>query len=126
MIPQPTEKELDILQVLWAKGPQTVREVNDQLRSEKEIGYTTTLKILQIMHDKGLVSRELKGKTHIYKSIISESATQQKMLDKVVDKVFKGSAMNLVMQALGNSKSTDKELDEIRAYIDQLKNDKND
>lgn len=126
MIPQPTEKELDILQVLWAKGPQTVREVNDQLQSEKEIGYTTTLKILQIMHDKGLVSRELKGKTHIYKSIISESATQQKMLDKVVDKVFKGSAMNLVMQALGNSKSSDKELDEIRAYIDQLKNDKND
>ncbi|MEQ9120467.1 BlaI/MecI/CopY family transcriptional regulator [Fulvivirga sp.] len=126
MIPQPTEKELDILQVLWAKGPQTVREINDQLQSEKEIGYTTTLKLLQIMHDKGLVSRELNGKTHIYKSIVSESATQQKMLDKVVDKVFKGSAMNLVMQALGNSKSTDKELDEIRAYIDQLKNDKND
>ncbi len=126
MIPQPTEKELDILQVLWAKGPQTVREVNDQLQSEKEVGYTTTLKILQIMHDKGLVSRELNGKTHIYKSLISESATQQKMLDKVVDKVFKGSAMNLVMQALGNSKSTDKELDEIRAYIDQLKNENND
>ncbi|MEQ9167208.1 MAG: BlaI/MecI/CopY family transcriptional regulator [Fulvivirga sp.] len=126
MIPQPTEKELDILQVLWAKGPQTVREINDQLQSEKEIGYTTTLKLLQIMHDKGLVSRELNGKTHIYKSIVSESATQQKMLDKVVDKVFKGSAMNLVMQALGNSKSTDKELDEIRAYIDQLKNEKND
>ncbi|MEQ8476077.1 BlaI/MecI/CopY family transcriptional regulator [Fulvivirga sp.] len=126
MIPQPTEKELDILQVLWAKGPQTVREINDQLQSEKEIGYTTTLKLLQIMHDKGLVSRELNGKTHIYKSIVSESATQQKMLDKVVDKVFKGSAMNLVMQALGNSKSSDKELDEIRAYIDQLKNDKND
>lgn len=125
MTPQPTEKELDILQVLWANGPQTVRVVNDQLQSEKEIGYTTTLKILQIMHDKGLVSRELKGKTHIYKAIISESATQQKMLDKVVDKVFKGSAMNLVMQALGNSKSTDKELDEIRAYIDQLKS-KND
>ncbi|MEQ8243521.1 BlaI/MecI/CopY family transcriptional regulator, partial [Fulvivirga sp.] len=104
MIPQPTEKELDILQVLWAKGPQTVREINDQLQSEKEIGYTTTLKLLQIMHDKGLVSRELNGKTHIYKSIVSESATQQKMLDKVVDKVFKGSAMNLVMQALGNSK----------------------
>jgi len=126
MIPQPTEKELDILQVLWAKGPQTVREINDQLQSEKEVGYTTTLKILQIMHEKGLVSRELKGKTHIYRSIISESDTQQKMLDKVVDKVFKGSAMNLVMQALGNSKSTDKELDEIRAYIDQLKNENND
>jgi BlaI family penicillinase repressor len=126
MIPQPTEKELDILQVLWVNGPQTVREVNDQLQSEKEIGYTTTLKLMQIMHEKGLVSRELQGKTHIYKAIISEVATQQKMLDKVVDKVFKGSAMNLVMQALGNSKSTDKELDEIRAYIDQLKNKNND
>ena len=117
---KPTEKELEILQVLWTQGPATVRTVNDHLGSDRDIGYTTTLKLMQIMFDKGLVSRKKEGKTHIYTAEISEEKTQKQLIDRLLDTAFKGSAMKLVMQALGHKKASKEELEEIRKYIDQL------
>jgi len=116
----PTDSELEILQILWGKGPSTVKDVNIILANEKEVGYTTTLKILQIMHEKKLVSREKDGKSHIYTASISIDDTRQQVLDKVVDTVFQGSAMKLVMQALGNRKSSKEELEEIKKYLETL------
>jgi BlaI family penicillinase repressor len=116
----PTDGELEILQILWGKGPSTVKNVNIILANEKEVGYTTTLKIMQIMHEKKLVSREKDGKSHIYTASISIDDTRQQVLDKVVDTVFQGSAMKLVMQALGNRKSSKEELEEIKKYLDTL------
>ncbi len=119
-IPKPTEAELEILQVLWEYGPSTVRFVNDLLSKQKQVGYTTTLKIMQIMADKQLLSRDTTGKTHIYQVAISQQKTQQQLIDKLMTSAFGGSAMKLVMQALGNKKSTAAELNEIRAFLDQL------
>jgi len=116
----PTAKELEILQVLWTKGPSTVRDVNEILAKDKRIGYTTTLKLMQIMFEKGIISREKNGKTHIYKAEITQNNTQQQLVDKLLESAFGGSAMKLVMQALGTSKSSKQELDEIREYLDKL------
>lgn len=119
---KPTDSELEILQVLWATGEATVRTVNDQIaaRTGREPGYTTTLKLMQIMHEKGLLTRRADGKTHIYQAAVSREATQGQLLNQLVDKAFGGSAMQLVMQALGNRKSSASELDEIRAFLDSL------
>lgn len=118
--PKPTEGELEILQVIWAHGPSTVRFVNDKLSRNRVVGYTTTLKIMQIMAEKGLLSRDTSGKTHIYKSSVSQKKTQQLLTDKLMTTAFGGSAMKLVMQALGNKKSTAEEIQEIRAFLDKL------
>ncbi|MEQ8927473.1 MAG: BlaI/MecI/CopY family transcriptional regulator [Fulvivirga sp.] len=117
---KPTDKELEILQVLWDKGPSTVREVNEQLSQDKEIGYTTTLKFMQIMHEKGIVSRELFGKTHRYTALINKTSIQQTLVEQLMETAFQGSAMKMVMQVLGNKKSSAKELKEIKEYIDKL------
>jgi len=121
---KPTDSELSILQILWENGESSVREVNDQLNekntSSKEIGYTTTLKLMQIMLDKNLVSRNTDSRTHIYSAAISESETQGKLLNQFVDATFRGSAMKLVMQALGNHKASSEELDEIKALINKI------
>ena len=119
---KPTESEFEVLQSLWKNGPSTVRQINEELSLKREVGYTTTLKIMQIMHEKGLLSREKSGKTHIYKAEISQSETQQAMLDRFVERTFEGSAMQLVMQALGNHKASPEELSQIRAYLDELEN----
>lgn len=121
---KPTERELEILQVIWSSGPSTVREINETLSVDGSIGYTTTLKLMQIMFEKGILSRTKSGKTHIYQATISREDTQKHLIDKLLDTAFQGSAMNLVMQALGNSKSSKKELDEIRDYLDKLEGDK--
>ena len=120
----PTDGELEILQVLWEKGPSTVKQVNEIQAREKEVGYTTTLKLMQIMHEKNLVSRERSGKSHIYTAEVSIDDTRQRVLEKVVDTVFQGSAMKLVMQALGNRKSSKKEIEEIKRYLESLDEDK--
>ncbi|MFD1140141.1 BlaI/MecI/CopY family transcriptional regulator [Larkinella insperata] len=117
---KPTESELEILQVLWAKGPSTVRQVNDHLSQTKDVGYTTTLKLMQIMHDKRLLSRTEEGRYHIYQALVDEKETQQHLLDRFVDTAFRGSAMKLVMQALGNSKATPQELEELKKLINNL------
>ena len=117
---KPTDKELEILQVLWEKGPASVREVHEALGGEATNGYTTILKLMQIMHEKGTVTRQKRGKLHLYKAVHSEEATRKQILDKFIDKVFKGSAAQLVISALGNQKSSPEELDAVRKYLDQL------
>jgi BlaI family penicillinase repressor len=117
---KPTESELEILQVLWAKGPSTVRQVNEHLSQTRDIGYTTTLKLMQIMNEKGLLSRTEEGRYHVYQALIGEEETQQHLLDRFVDTAFRGSAMKLVMQALGNSKATPQELAELQRLINNL------
>jgi BlaI family transcriptional regulator, penicillinase repressor len=119
---KPTESELDILQILWDKESATVREVHDELSLNKDSGYTTTLKLLQIMFEKGLVTRDDSSKTHIYKAAISKERTQKQFLNKMIDTLFAGSSTQLVLQALGNQKASKGELDEIQKYLDNLKN----
>jgi len=121
---KPTESELEILQVLWAKGPSLVRAVNDELNKTREIGYTTTLKLMQIMSEKGLLSRSKEGRGHIYHPLVEQSTTQKQMLNKVLNGVFGGSASTLVMQALGNHHASEEELNEIKNYINQLEGGK--
>ena len=118
---KPTESELDILQILWDKGTATVREVHEELSKNKDSGYTTTLKLLQIMFEKGIVSRDDSSKTHIYKPAISKERTQTQFLNKMIDTLFSGSSTQLVLQALGNQKASKVELDEIQKYLDNLK-----
>ncbi len=125
MTPVPTDSELDILQVLWQSGPQTVRFVNEFLNKkrsaeDKEIGYTTTLKFMQIMLDKGLLEREIIERSHIYKPSVSEEQTQSQVLRGVMDAAFRGSATSLVLRALGSGKTTPEELDKIKALIDEI------
>lgn len=117
---RPTESELEILNILWKKGEATVKEVHEELSKTKESGYTTTLKIMQIMHEKGLVSREKEGKTHKYSSAYSAEKTRTQLLDKLMDAAFGGSAMKLVMQALGNKKTTREEIKELKEYLDKI------
>ncbi|MCB0566052.1 MAG: BlaI/MecI/CopY family transcriptional regulator [Phaeodactylibacter sp.] len=125
-IPKPTESELEILHVLWEHGPSSVRFVNDKLNEEREIGYTTTLKLMQIMADKGLALRNTESRTHIYKAAVSEADTQKRLLQKFVDTAFRGSAVKLVMQALGNHQASPKELDEIKALIEKMESEDDD
>jgi len=117
---KPTDSELEILQVLWEKGHCTVREVHETL-DKKDAGYTTTLKLMQIMHEKGLVSRDTSAKTHIYRALLSQQKTQQQLVNKMIDHVFNGSAARLVMQALGNQSASKEEIELIQAYLDKLK-----
>jgi BlaI family penicillinase repressor len=118
--PKPTDAELEILQVLWERGACTVREVNDVLGSKREIGYTTTLKLMQIMHEKGLLEREKDGKGHVYAAIVDREVTQRALLDRFLESAFSGSAMQLVMQTLGGHKASPAEIDQIRAYLDTI------
>lgn len=120
---KPTEGELEILQILWNRGQATVREVHEELSQYKESGYTTTLKLMQIMFDKGTVVRDDSSKTHIYKANITRDNTQKQMLGKMVNTLFGGSTTQLVMQALGNSHAAPsrEELDEIQRLLDDLK-----
>jgi BlaI family transcriptional regulator, penicillinase repressor len=117
---KPTESELEILQLLWELGPSTVRVVNERLNLKREVGYTTTLKLMQIMAEKGIVSRQEDARTHIYTSAIEESATKEVLLQNFVTNTFRGSAMQMVMQALGNHEATPNELEEIKALISQI------
>ena len=117
---KPTDSELEILNILWAKGPCTVREIHEVLEQNKEAGYTTSLKLLQIMHEKGLVSRDTSSKTHIYTAAIAQEKIQGQLVQRFIDNVFNGSATQLVMQALGNHKADAAELDMIREYLKKI------
>jgi predicted transcriptional regulator len=122
-LPRPTEGELEILQVLWALGPASVRQVNDALSANRSVGYTTTLKLMQIMVDKGLLARDTSERTHIYRAVVAERDTRQNLLQNLVDQAFGGSAMDLVIQALGSHRATPEELEEIKALIERLEKD---
>ncbi len=119
---KPTESELEILQVLWAKGIASVREVHEELSKTKEAGYTTTLKLMQIMNEKGLVKRDDSIKTHIYQPAVSREKTQKHLLGKMINTLFGGSPTELVLQALGTHKASSEELEEIQKLINNLKN----
>ena len=118
---KPTEGELEILQVLWVNGQATVREVHENILKYKEAGYTTTLKLMQIMFEKGLVSRDDSSKTHIYTANVSREKTQNQFLGKMINNLFGGSSTQLVMQALGNHSPHKEELNEIQIMLDNLK-----
>lgn len=117
-LPRPTDAELAILRILWERGPSTVRQVHEALLAERQSGYTTALKLLQIMTDKGLVRRDESDRTHIYTARLSEEQTQRQLVGDLLDKAFGGSAMKLVMQALSTRKASPEDLAQIRALLD--------
>jgi BlaI family transcriptional regulator, penicillinase repressor len=120
---RPTESELEILQVLWDKESATVREVHEVLEQLRDIGYTTTLKTMQIMTEKGMLSRDKSSRQHIYYPLVSRKECQQVFINKMVDGLFNGSAGRLVMGALDNKKLSNHEIREIRDYLNQFEND---
>jgi BlaI family transcriptional regulator, penicillinase repressor len=117
---KPTAKELEILQIMWKNGPSSVKFVHIALGGDQANGYTTILKVLQIMHEKGLVTRQKAGKLHLYKAVVSKENTNQQLVHKMIETVFQGSSTQLVLSALGNGKSSKEELHEIRKYLDKL------
>ncbi|WP_429381390.1 BlaI/MecI/CopY family transcriptional regulator [Mucilaginibacter sp. UYCu711] len=117
---EPTRSELEILQVLWKTGPATVRTVNDELLKQKEVNYSTTLKFMQLMAEKGLLKRDDSQMKHIYSVVEAEEKTKAHLLDKFVDTMYKGSAGKLVMQLLGDKTPSRKELQEIKDLLNKL------
>lgn len=120
MIGKPTESELEILQILWEFGPLTVRELNDKHNEERKVGYTTSLKMMQIMTEKGLLSRDTGERSHIYSPLLRSEEVQSTMLDHVLKTVFKGNRSNLVLQALGKQDASPEEISEIKSLIKKL------
>ena len=126
-VAKPTESELEVLQILWKNGPGTVRFVNDrlnELNEKKTVGYTTTLKIMQLMFEKGLLKRDENARSHLYRAAVKEKETQRLLLDRFLETAFGGSALKLVMQALGNHKASREEISQIRKLLDNLEGEK--
>jgi BlaI family penicillinase repressor len=119
-LPKPTDSELEILQVLWQHGPATVRFVNEQLSRKREVGYTTTLKWLQLMLEKKLVLRDDAVWPHVYQAAVREEETQGQLLDRLVESAFGGSALKLMLRALGQGQNTREELNQIQALLNQI------
>jgi predicted transcriptional regulator len=119
-LPRPTDAELAILRVLWDRGPCTVRTVQEALKSDRGTGYTTALKFLQIMTEKGLVRRDDRRRTHVYEAVVPAEATQRQLVRDLLDRAFAGSARQLVMQALSARKASKADLNEIREMLDSL------
>ena len=122
--PQPTPAELSILRVLWKQGPSTVRDVHEALQDDRATGYTTTLKLLQIMTEKGLVTRQEVGRAHVYRARQSEEQAQRRIVGDLLDRVFDGAAQKLVMHALASRKASAEELAEIRRLLDEIEGEK--
>ena len=120
-IPKPTQAELAILRVLWQRGPSTVRQVQDGLVHGAAVGYTTILKLLQIMTEKGLVARDVVPRTHIYSAGVSEQTTQKNLVSDLLERAFGGSSLGLVQQALAAKRLSPEELEQIQAWIDSHK-----
>ncbi|MEZ4896234.1 MAG: BlaI/MecI/CopY family transcriptional regulator [Saprospiraceae bacterium] len=121
---KPTDAELDILAILWQHGPSSVRTVHDILNEQREVVYTTTLKTMQVMTEKGLLKRDTSQKTHIYEAAIRADMLQEDVVDKVVNTLFAGSSLNLVMHALGNKPTSKEDLDQIKELIKKLEKEK--
>jgi len=118
---KPTESELEILQILWLRNIATVREVHEDLAKFKNVGYTTTLKLMQIMHEKGLVKRDESMRTHVYQPAVNKEKTQKHLLSKMINSLFGGSSTQLVLQALGEQKVSEEELAQIQVLLNNLK-----
>lgn len=121
-LPEPTKAELEILQVLWEFGPSTVRFVNDKLNEQREVNYTSTLKQMQILTEKGILKRDESQMKHIYIPVEAESKTKNQLLDRFVNTLYKGSASSLVMQLLGNEKTSKEDIEEIKRLLNKLEN----
>ncbi len=122
-LPRPTDAELAILRILWDRGSATVREVHEQLPDSEERSYTTTLKFMQIMTDKGLVVRNTEQRTHIYKAAHPPEQTRKRLVNDLINRAFNGSAANLILNALNSKQTSPEELKEIRSLLDQLTED---
>jgi len=120
---EPTRSELEILQILWETGPSTVREVNNELLKQKDVNYTTTLKLMQIMADKGILKRDESQMKHIYHVAEAEEKTKDHLLNRFVDTMYQGSTGKLVMQLLGNKKTSKEDLQQIRDLLNRLEKD---
>ncbi|MCB0579130.1 MAG: BlaI/MecI/CopY family transcriptional regulator [Phaeodactylibacter sp.] len=121
---KPTDAELEVLQILWEHGPSSVRFVNTELSKNREVVYTTTLKMMQVMAEKGFLRRDTARRTHLYEAVIDEKSVQEDIVDKLVDTVFRGSPLKLAMQALGQEKASARDLAEIKKIIEELQKDK--
>jgi BlaI family transcriptional regulator, penicillinase repressor len=117
--PRPTDAELEILRVLWNRGPSTVRDVFEELKRDKPVGYTTILKFMQIMADKGLVRRNEDQRAHLYEAMVPKESTQRQLVGDLLDRAFGGSSLDLVMQALSAKRATGSEIDQIRRLLDK-------
>lgn len=122
---KPTDTELEILQVLWEKGPLTVRQVNDRIREDRMVGYTTTLKIMQIMTDKGILERDTHRRSHVYKPAMDPETVQETMMEHMLRTVYRGNRSTMILQALGTREVSEGELREIKTLIDQLEKERN-
>ena len=123
-VPKPTDAELAILRILWERGPSTVRHVHELLARDRQAAYTTALKLLQIMTEKGLVERDERERTHVYRARLSEDQTQRQLVRDLLDRAFGGSAGKLVMQALATRRASADELREIRKIVDEAKSER--
>src|SRR5437868_5226621 len=123
-LPRPTDAELQILKVLWNRGPSTVRDVHEALSESRSTGYTTVLKFLQIMAEKGLVRRDEKQRAHVYEARLPQEQTQKQLVRDLLERAFDGSAPDLVMQALSAKKASSEELSQIRKILDEMEKDK--
>jgi predicted transcriptional regulator len=121
-LPRPTEGELELLRILWERGPSTVRDIHEQISTTRPLGYTSVLKLLQIMTDKGLVEREESGKAHIYQPAASQNETQDQLLRDISERLFAGSAAQLAMHALSLEPVNEHDLEALRTLIDQKRN----
>jgi predicted transcriptional regulator len=119
-VPQPTAAELEILRTLWERGPSTVREVREMLEKQRATGYTTVLKLLQIMTEKGLVRRDERQRAHVYQARIPQEQTERQLVGDLLERAFGGEASRLVMQALSAKKASREELDRVRKFLDGL------
>ncbi|HEY7392924.1 MAG TPA: BlaI/MecI/CopY family transcriptional regulator [Bryobacteraceae bacterium] len=117
--PLPTDAELEILQVLWTRGASTVRDVFEELKQAKPVGYTTVLKLMQIMAEKGLVRRNEEQRTHVYQAMAPRESTERQIVGDLLDRAFGGSAAQLVMRALSTKRATAAEIDQIRHLLNQ-------
>lgn len=119
-LPEPTAAELEILQLLWESGPATVREIHDQLSRRRPVVYTTVLKLMQIMAEKGLVARDESARAHVYQARLSQEEARRRLVGDLLDRLFQGSAKQLVLQALSSRKASQAEIAEIRQLLDEL------
>ncbi|HEY0303944.1 MAG TPA: BlaI/MecI/CopY family transcriptional regulator [Longimicrobiales bacterium] len=119
--PVPTNAELEILGILWQHGPQTVKQVHEFIRETRDVGYTTVLKLMQLMTEKGLLERDESERSHVYATLVPEKNVKRKLVSDLVDRAFAGSAASLVQQLLSAKRASPEELDEIRAILDEHK-----
>jgi predicted transcriptional regulator len=117
--PIPSNAELEILRILWKRGPSTVRDVHDELKREKDVGYTTVLKIMQVMADKGIVTRDESERSHVYAPAVEEKSIKRRLVSELLDKAFDGSAAQLVMQALSDKRASPEDIRKIRKLLDE-------